>query len=240
MAAPLLCRGVQLAADAGAQDEGRLPLEVLPQLPLRDLLNLYSFLATWVAHTFAAGPADLGPAFEVRCFVASRVLRMLLAYQGRTVPLLQGLQPLFCLAIPHLRWAHRLQEAIVLAAAGSNIMSAPGSLAGDRRAAQLSLTPLGLYQLVARRQRFDAHEEPEHVLLPRSTRRRLPLRPPEAAACADSLASCGGGLTSALEAAVGLLDEHDARDERGQVRHRGTWCRGRQCCRRPQLATLHE
>ncbi len=66
----LLCRGVQLATEAGAQDagsrDGALPLEVLPRLPLRDLLNLYGVLATWVADTFAAGPVDLGPDFEVR------------------------------------------------------------------------------------------------------------------------------------------------------------------------------
>ena len=70
LAALLLCRGVQLAAEAGAQDagsrDGALPLEVLPRLPLRDLLNLYGVLATWVADTFAAGPVDLGPDFEVR------------------------------------------------------------------------------------------------------------------------------------------------------------------------------
>ena len=36
------------------------------QLPLQDLLNLYSLLCTWLAETFAAGPVDLGPEFEVR------------------------------------------------------------------------------------------------------------------------------------------------------------------------------
>ena len=71
----LLCRGVR-PAGAGGQGEagvasegstaGELSLEILAQLPLRDLLNLYALLCTWLADTFPAGPAELGPAFEVR------------------------------------------------------------------------------------------------------------------------------------------------------------------------------
>lgn len=62
------CRGVELHAEPGGEDGSaeRLPFELLAVLPLRDLLNLYSFLCGWLMDTFAAGPVDLHPAIEVR------------------------------------------------------------------------------------------------------------------------------------------------------------------------------
>lgn len=106
-----------------------------------------------------------------------------------------------------------LQEAIVLAAAGSSITPATEPLAGGRHAAQLSLTQLGLCQMVARTQAFEEPEDHLHPMLLRQHQRRLPLRRPQPAACADSLASCAGGLSAAVEAALATVDERGAGGE---------------------------
>lgn len=124
------------------------------------------------------------------------------------------------------------------AAAGSSIVLPPGPLAGDRRAAELSLNTLGLCQMAGRMQRFERPKGTDGPLplLLRRAHGRLPLPRPQAATCADSLASCAGGLTSALEAAVGLQEEGEASVERFEVRERGTRGRGgSHMRRRPQL-----
>lgn len=110
-----------------------------------------------------------------------------------------------------------VQEAIVLAAAGSQITPSSGPLAGSRQAAQLSLTPLGLCQMVARMERFEKPERSLHPLLLLQPQQHLPLHPLQPASCVDSLASCASGLAAAVEAAVRSLPDADVYDEDTQV-----------------------
>lgn len=264
------CRGLELHAEPDSQDgpTERLPFELLAVLPLRDLLNLYSFLCTWLMDTFAAGPVDLHPAVEVRGPVAGlqglptqaafdtppagwHFFRVFCAPggftnlpppwprlvhpsshgpRGRVLPLGAAAQS------PNLLSArHALQAAVIRAVSGGQLSpppvappplgSQPRAAAASRQASLLTVTTLGLCQMVGQAERW---AQPTgllgDIIRPTWPNRRLPQQMPPAANCAEALAGRASGYAAALQAAADSLDAMFDRDERGVVRTcRGCW-----------------
>lgn len=126
---------------------------------------------------------------------------------------------------------HALQEAVIRAVSGGQLSpppvappplgSQPRAAAASRQASLLSVTTLGLCQMVGQAEKWgNPTGLLEGAIRPTWPSRRLPQQMPPAVKCAEALAGRAGGLEAALQAAANSLDVMLDVDERSVVRTR--------------------